>query len=438
MRLRPDASFLVLFAILAAPVAHAEDDCAAKRAELAAAKEALRDCRRSGKSCDDVLARRDAAEAAAASCPPAPPESAPARAPSATEAAPAPARTGKLALLVEAPKADPLDAAAREALAGATVLDAGSVRAARSFLGLTGDLDDAGAEKLRASVGADRLIIVQVKADGVKRFVAVKTVDQGVSGIAARRFSETSEAEVPAAVKQLVGALPAIAAPPSTAPVAVAAPTAAPTAAPAPTPTPKPWAPMQAPQYRHAESDEKEYGKKGVRVFSGDMAFANQTTVNKPDGGEDFTTRSTELSLRPGIATFAADGLLLGVTPILTTSSSTDDDDERETDTSVGVLFQGAYLARSSGDSAFFFGPQFGFGYLSRKYKISQGGASADFTQTGPIFSAALAVRAPVGKGGVIGFSVYAEHFPTTLAGDLDGTYTFTTFGVSNSLAVWF
>lgn len=170
MRLRPDASFLVLFAILAAPVAHAED-CAAKRAELAAAKEALRDCRKSGKSCDAVLERRDAAEAAAAPCPPAPPESAPApaRTPSATEAAPAPARTGKLALLVEAPKPDPLDAAAREALAGATVLDAGSVRAARSFLGLTGDLDDAGAEKLRASVGADRLIIVQIKADGVKR-----------------------------------------------------------------------------------------------------------------------------------------------------------------------------------------------------------------------------------------------------------------------------
>lgn len=426
---------LGVLALVIGTSARAQDDCTAKRADLAEATQALRDCRKSGGSCDAAVIRRDAAEVAAAPC--ASTSAAEAAPVESEKPAPAPAaraRTGKVAVLVEAAKPDPLEAAARKGLEGANVLDPGAVRAARSFLGLSGELDEAGIEKLRLSVGADRLVIVQVKADGPKRFVAVKAVDDGAAA-AARKFGETTESGLPALVTALVSALPPMAPPP-----AAAAPVAVATATPAPTPKPKPWAPPQAPQRRVSDTDARdklEYAKKGVRVFSGDFGVSTTTGVEKPEDGEEFTTRTTDLVLRPGIAYFVGDGLMLGFRPILTTSSSNDDDDLRETDTSVGALFSGAYLS-DTGSGSLFVGPQFSFGYVSRTFKASQDGFSAEFTQSGPVFAAALAVRAPVGKGGVIGFSVYGEHFPTSITGDVDGTYTFTTFGVTNTLGVWF
>lgn len=422
---------LGLAAVFVTTPARAQDDCAVKWAELKIASNALRDCRKSGMSCDDAVARRDAAEAATAGCPEE--VAAPASAQGAP-GAPAATHTGKIAVYVQAAKPETLDAAAREGLGDAVVLETGAVRSARAFLGLPEELDDAGAEKLRVAVSADRLIVVQVKTDGSKRFVAVKAVDEG--GAVTPRFGETTDAELPAVVEKLVAALPAVAA--AAAPVPAVSTAVAPVAVATAAPTPKPWAtPLQAPQYRarsDREDDETAYAKMGTRVFSGDIDFAHVTGVSEPEGGGDtFTTRTSEVSLRPQFGYFVSDGLLLGVAPILTTTSS--NDDERETDTTTGAVFVGAFL---SDTGSFYIGPQLTLGYASRTYKISQGGFSADFTQTGPILGAGLAVRAPVGRGGVIGFAVYAEHRPTSITGDLEGGYTFTTIGVSNSIGVFF
>lgn len=128
-----------------------------------------------------------------------PPDAAPA-------STPAPAIEGTIALVIDGVSSDEQDvlsAAARLGLAGASLVDSGAVRAARAFLG--SELDDASARTLRQELGADRLVVVQVKTVGSARFVSLRVFD--ASG-ASQHFAEASTATLPDVIRALLAEIP--------------------------------------------------------------------------------------------------------------------------------------------------------------------------------------------------------------------------------------
>lgn len=239
---------LLLSTCVAAP-AWADDPCETENAELASAEKALDDCLAAGESgCDAEQARNENAARAAGRCEdeavpaavlpsresaadedpvpdgseetvdPAEDPDREALAEQEDEAEPEPEpsriRIGVLIEGVTGAERDAAEAAARETLAGATLVDAGAIRSARAFLG-TDTLDDAAAAKLRSELGADRLLVVEVKAEAAARYLALRIIDEED---AVRRFAEATDATLAEEVKRLIADLPppasAAAAPP--------------------------------------------------------------------------------------------------------------------------------------------------------------------------------------------------------------------------------
>lgn len=124
-----------------------------------------------------------------------------------------PASTGSgvsIAIAVEGATgelADEIEGAARDSLHGNDLVDAGAVRAARSFGAMRGELDDAKAEKLRGELAVDRLVVVHVREDAGKRFLVARAVDAG--GIT-RKYGEARTGELAGSVRELVAQLPAV------------------------------------------------------------------------------------------------------------------------------------------------------------------------------------------------------------------------------------
>ena len=116
--------------------------------------------------------------------------------------------TSRVAILVEgAGDAERrIEAAARDAVSDADVIDAGSVRAARAFLAIQGDLDDNKAERLRQEIGADRLVVLHIRAEGRRRYVVARALD--ANGPSGRKYGESDADGIEGAVHQLVLDLP--------------------------------------------------------------------------------------------------------------------------------------------------------------------------------------------------------------------------------------
>lgn len=222
----PAAAILVSAFLIANPV-FAQSDCEARRSAARDAEKALRACLRGGAgACVDEFSRRDATAKAASDCAEATPAP-----------APTPSNSGRLAVLVEGLEGEERDRVAgamREGLADHPVLEAGTVRAAREFLGVA-SLDADAMTRLRSDLETERLIVLEVRADANLRYLSMRVV--GGSG-STPRFAEATEEALPAEAKRLVAEL----VPPPPKPVA-AAPTPSPEATPvavaiAPTPVP--------------------------------------------------------------------------------------------------------------------------------------------------------------------------------------------------------
>ena len=121
---------------------------------------------------------------------------------------PAPTGGARVAIVVEGAGsgADEIEAAARDALSGADIVDAGAVRSARAFVGMGGELDDAKAERLRHELSVNRLLVVQVREEGTKRFLVVRAVE--ATGVV-RKYAESRPGEMAGSVRDLVAQLPA-------------------------------------------------------------------------------------------------------------------------------------------------------------------------------------------------------------------------------------
>lgn len=408
--------------LLAASASAQEDDCAAKRAALQSAQAQLRDCLSSGKSCDAQFEAKRVAETAIAGCPE--PTPAPAATPAMSATEPTPAAGARIALVVEAANAAAVEAAAREALAGAEVLDASSVRAARAFLGGAQGSDESLA-KLRQSLNVTRLIAIDVKADGATRFVGVRAIDESST---AREFAETTDAEVPTTVKRLVSGLPA---PRGTAAVAVA-PVAAPT--PAAVATPAAARPTSS---RDDEEDELRYAKKGTFTLSMESSLSSRQATFDPGIG-DFSFDERIVQSNPTIGYFLADGVFVSVGVFTDLYGYSDDTDATELDRENGVSAGAGYFAKLG---SVFVGPQ-----LLSRYRL-RGHREED--STGEVFNyeqstletiASLGLRLPIGtkRGAVLNVNLYFRQLSALYTYDLDGDLRATDVGVNQGISIFF
>ncbi len=114
---------------------------------------------------------------------------------------------GKVAVVVEGLSGIEQEAvvlAARGAFPREALIDAGAVRGARAFLGVS-TLDDAAAEKLRADLRADRLLVLFVKPNGASRYLALRAFDAAGS---TQQFAEATNKTMAAEVKRMIAELP--------------------------------------------------------------------------------------------------------------------------------------------------------------------------------------------------------------------------------------
>lgn len=221
----------LLFLLAPLGAAAQEDRCEGAKAALETATKSLQECLDVALGdCDPEQTERDHAMRAVDAC--SDPGAGAMAGPDATaiptaSPTPAPAIEGQIAVVVDGVTGTEQDlafAAARLGLAGATLVDAGVVRAARAFLGSA--LDEASATRLREDIAADRLIILQVKPEGDTRFLAVRVFDPaGMS----QRFAAATTATFPDEVRRLLAELPAPL-PPAPAPTPPPVPTPAPVA----------------------------------------------------------------------------------------------------------------------------------------------------------------------------------------------------------------
>lgn len=278
-------SSLAAGGILAASAARSEPavSCSELTGRLEASDTALKRCLELGLGeCEDEQAARDAIAADVARCEsgedapaadatPVPVETASESVPSpepTPAATPSPLLGRKVGVLVEGAtgsEEEAIHAGARLGLAGATYVDPGSLRAARAFLGAS--LDEDALARLRTDVGADRLVVVQLKKEGTARFLAVKVFDPGA---ATQRFATSTPETLGDEVRRVLAALP---------PIAEAATVAAAATPPVPqsSPPPSTWTP--APTWTPAQpQDEPAFVARGtyfdLNVFAGMKALS--------------------------------------------------------------------------------------------------------------------------------------------------------------------
>lgn len=338
------------------------------------------------------------------------------------------AAAGKVAVIVDGPDAAALEAAARDALAGADVLDPGAVRAARAFLG-AGAASDEGLASLRSSLNVDRLLVIDVKSEGAKRFLGVRAIDAGGTS---RRFGESTDADLEETVKRLVADLPAPAAapaPPVPTPVA-----AAPVATPPPSWTP---APTPAPGRHSAGDEEQRYGKKGTKTLSiGAEMLSRETSIDAGIVEIDFSERFFELS--PTIGYFLADSVFVAAGMQSEAYDSEDDFDNTEYQSAFALSLTAAYLADFE---SFFLGPQL----TLQQRSFSSGENNPDE----PLFEYGLSTmqilggitaRIPVGtrRGATFNVLLYFRQDTGSYTQDADGDVRATQIGIAQGLSVFF
>ena len=203
----------------------------------------------------------------------------------------------------------------------------------------------------------------------------------------------------------------------------------------APTTAPTPVTVQKRPPVEHAlQRDEpapaspvRQYGQRGIMEVGGGFAFSHtMTTV------EATESTSTDIVVSPGFGYFVMPNFEMTLSLFFEKERKTPGMGASTSETDVGVTAGAAYFVPVG---AVFLGPEAGLGYFVGKVQDKTGSVNI----SGVVITGNIALKAPIGSGGVVEVGAGVRYFPFDLeSGSNTASGSTTRLGLDLGFSVFF